>query len=92
MWSGFQAKKFNTRRELELDYAQNQAEPENQAGLVSYNITDDEEMLRQSTNGFTGVKVNFVLSRRLLNQILTTFLPTIAIVIVSFSTNYYRVW
>ena len=59
--------------------------------VVSYNITDDEEMLRQSTNGFTGVKVNFVLSRRLLNQILTTFLPTIAIVIVSFSTNYYRV-
>ena len=34
MWSGFQAKKLNTRRELELDHAQNQAEPENQAGLV----------------------------------------------------------
>ena len=34
MWSGFQAKKFNTRGEHELDHAQNQAEPENQAGLV----------------------------------------------------------
>ena len=32
MWSGFQAKKLNTRREREL--AQNQAEPENQAGLI----------------------------------------------------------
>ena len=32
MWSGFQAKKLNTRGELEL--AANQAEPENQAGLV----------------------------------------------------------
>ena len=34
MWSGFQAKKLNTRREHELDHAQNQAEPENQAELV----------------------------------------------------------
>ena len=32
MWSGFQAKKLNTCGELEL--AANQAEPENQAGLV----------------------------------------------------------
>ena len=32
MWSGFQAKKLNTRGELEL--AANQAEPENQAGPV----------------------------------------------------------
>ena len=34
MWSGFQAKKLNTRKELQLDHAQNQAEPESQAGLV----------------------------------------------------------
>ena len=34
MWSGFQAKKVNTYGEFELDHAQNQAEPENQAGLV----------------------------------------------------------
>ena len=32
MWSGFQAKKLNTRGELEL--AANRAEPENQAELV----------------------------------------------------------
>ena len=32
MWGGFQAKKLNTRRERY--HAQNQAEPENQAGLV----------------------------------------------------------
>ena len=43
MWSGFQAKKFNTRRELELDYAKNQAEPENQAGLVPGPEPDPEE-------------------------------------------------
>ena len=33
MCSGFQAKKVNTYGEFELDHAQNQAEPENQAGL-----------------------------------------------------------
>ena len=32
-----------------------------------------------------------ILSRRLLNQILAIFLPTIAIVIVCFSTNYWKV-
>ena len=59
--------------------------------VVSYNITDDENTLRQSTNGFSGVRVNFLLSRRLLNQILTTFLPTFAICVVAFTTNYYQV-
>ena len=34
MWSGFQTKKLNTSRELELELAANQAEPENKAGLV----------------------------------------------------------
>ena len=34
LWSGFQTEKLNIRRELELDHAQNRAEPENQAGLV----------------------------------------------------------
>ena len=34
MWSGFQAKKLNTRGELELELAANRAEPENQAELV----------------------------------------------------------
>ena len=34
MWSGFQAKKLNSRGQLKRDHAQNQAEPENQAELV----------------------------------------------------------
>ena len=34
MWGGFRAKKLNSRKELQLDYAQNQAEPESQAELV----------------------------------------------------------
>ena len=43
MWSGFQAKKLNICGELELDHAQNQAEPENQAGLVPGPDTDQKE-------------------------------------------------
>ena len=34
MSSGLQAKKLTTRGELELEFAANQAEPENQADLV----------------------------------------------------------
>ena len=33
MWGGFQAKKLNTREELELELAANWAEPVNQAEL-----------------------------------------------------------
>ena len=43
MWSGFQAKKLNTRGQLKLDHAQNQAEPGNQAGLVPGPDPDPEE-------------------------------------------------
>ena len=34
MWSGFQTKKLNTRRELQLELDANGAELENQAGFV----------------------------------------------------------
>ena len=56
-----------------------------------YNITDNDQLLGKVTNGYHGVKVNIIFSRRILNQILATFLPTIAIAIVCFSTNYWRV-
>ena len=41
MWSDFHCQKLNTRREL--DHAQNQAERENQAGLVPGPDPDPEE-------------------------------------------------
>ena len=56
-----------------------------------YNITDSDAVLGKLTNGYHGVKVNIIFSRRILNQILATFLPTIAIAIVCFSTNFWRV-
>ena len=38
-----------------------------------------------------GVKVEVVLGRRLLNQLLTTFMPTTFICLVAISTNFFRV-
>ena len=38
-----------------------------------------------------GVRIEIALGRRLLNQLLTTFLPTTCICMVAFSTNFFRV-
>ncbi len=59
--------------------------------IQSFNITDDEATLEDSTNGMRGVRVDFVLSRRLLSQMMTTMLPTFCICLVAFSTNYFQV-
>ena len=59
--------------------------------VKSFTIHDEEDLLKASTNGNKGVQVDFIFSRRLLNQVLTVFLPTIAIVIVSFCTSLFKV-
>ena len=46
MWSGIKAKKLNTPGEHELDHAQNQAEPENQAGLIPGPDPDPKKILK----------------------------------------------
>ena len=56
-----------------------------------FTIHDDDELLKTLTNGNKGVQVEFIFSRRLLNQILTVFMPTIALVIVSFCTSFFKV-
>ena len=38
-----------------------------------------------------GLKVDLIFGRRILSSLLTTYLPTILICIVSFSTNYFKV-
>ena len=38
-----------------------------------------------------GQKVEIILGRRVLNQILTTFMPTTLMCLVAFSTNFFRV-
>ena len=38
-----------------------------------------------------GVRVQIILGRNILNQLLTTYIPTMCICLVAFSTNYLRV-
>lgn len=59
--------------------------------IRSYNITNADTLVRSSTHGDKGVQVDIIFSRRLLNQVITVFLPCIAICIMAFSTSYYRV-
>ena len=60
--------------------------------VKSYTVLDDDEELRASTHGNTGIKVNFIFSRRLLNQLLTVFMPTMCIVVVSFCASFFKVF
>ena len=59
--------------------------------VKNFTIHDEDDLLKTSTNGNKGVQIDFIFSRRLLNQVLTVFMPTIAIVIVSFCTTFFKV-
>ena len=59
--------------------------------VKSFEIHDENERLKRLTDGYKGVIVDFNLSRRLLNQVLTVFMPTIVICIISFTTSFFMV-
>ncbi len=63
--------------------------------LVQYfvkgvNMTDNAARVEKLTRTKRGIRVDIVFSRRILNQILTTFLPTVFICAVAFATNYFK--
>ena len=53
------------------------AEDLTQYFVKSYSFSDADEYLNISTYGNKGVQVDFIFSRRLINQVLTVFLPTV---------------
>ncbi len=59
--------------------------------VKSYVIENAYESSGMKREGVVGVRVEIVLGRRLLNQLLTTFLPTTSLCIVAFATNYFKV-
>ena len=59
--------------------------------IKKYTITDSDDYVMASTNGKKGIQVDIFFSRKLFNQIITVFLPCIALCIVAFSTSLYRV-
>lgn len=58
--------------------------------VKSYTIVDSYTAPSMK-NGQVGVRVQVTLGRRLLNHLLTTFLPTTCICLVAFSTNFFNV-
>ena len=58
--------------------------------VKSYTMVDDGEDLRRHAHGNEGLKVEFVFSRRLLNQVLTVFMPTCTICLISFTTSFFK--
>ena len=54
--------------------------------IESYTMTENTER-----NGKAAIVVEFTFKRTVLNEMLTTFLPSAAVCIVSFSTNSYKV-
>jgi len=59
--------------------------------VKSYSVVDRGDHLRLHAHGNEGLKVDFVFSRRLLNQLLTVFMPTCAICLISFTTSFFKV-
>ena len=51
--------------------------------VKSYSFSNDDDYLMKSTDGNKGVQVDFIFSRRLLNQILTVFMPTVFLPFIS---------
>ena len=45
--------------------------------VKSYSFSDADKYLNISTYGNKGAQVDFIFSRRLINQVLTVFLPTV---------------
>ena len=59
--------------------------------VKSYTMVDNGDDLRRHAHGNEGLKVEFVFSRRLLNQVLTVFMPTCTICLISFTTSFFKV-
>ena len=50
--------------------------------VKSYTFSDADEYLNNSIYGNKGIQVDFKFSRRLLNQVLTVFMPTVIIILI----------
>jgi hypothetical protein len=59
-------------------------------------MSGETELMQYTLKGWeieetsTGITVTLVLGKKILNELLTTFLPTSLLVIIVHSTNYYK--
>lgn len=80
--------------DLKEDYLKYSGPEDLSQYYVKSYIMDDRYKLphmEQAGMGTYGVRVEIVLGRKVLNQLLTIYIPTMCICLVAFSTNYFRV-
>ena len=58
--------------------------------LTQYFVKEWSFKKNEIGNNVHGLEISIILGRRILSEVLTTYLPTILICVVSFSTNYFK--
>ena len=63
---------------------------ESETVLTQYLITNWTLAYNNASNVDSGIQMTIVLKRRILNAILTVYLPTILVLIIVYATNYFK--
>ena len=63
---------------------------ESETVLTQYLITNWTLAYNNASNVDAGIKMTLVLKRRILNAILTVYLPTILVLIIVYATNFFK--
>ena len=63
---------------------------ESETVLTQYIITNWTLEYKDTSNVNAGIKMTLVLKRRILNAILTVYLPTILVLIIVYATNFFK--
>ena len=63
---------------------------ESETELTQYLITNWTLAYKDSDNVDLGIQMTIVLKRRLLNAVLTVYLPTVLVLIIVYATNFFQ--
>ena len=63
---------------------------ESELVLTQYLITNWTLAYTNASNVDTGIQMTVVLKRRILNAILTVYLPTVLVLIIVYATNFFK--
>ena len=63
---------------------------ESETVLTQYLITNWTLAYKNASNVDSGIQMTIVLKRRILNAILTVYLPTILVLIIVYATNFFK--
>ena len=63
---------------------------ESETVLTQYLITNWTLTYNNASNVDSGIQMTIVLKRRILNSILTVYLPTVLVLIIVYATNFFK--